>query len=51
MGRTLIESTPLFNTVARLEGELASVEALKDLKDELIQQKEVIIVRKWMQLP
>jgi len=31
----------LNNNVARLEGELASVEALKDLKQELKQQKEV----------
>lgn len=30
--------------MARLEGELASVEALKDLKDELIQAKQVGIV-------
>ena len=32
------------HTVARLEGELASVDALKELKYELIQQKQVIIV-------
>ena len=29
--------------VARLEGELATVEALRDLKSELIQQKQVIV--------
>lgn len=30
--------------MARLEGELVSVEALKDLKEELIQAKQVGIV-------
>ena len=33
--------SPTVTVVARLEGELKNVEALKDLKQELKQQKEV----------
>ena len=38
---------PECSTVARLEGELNDIEALKELKIELISQKEVGVYQKF----